>query len=108
MGLKDIEDKKLKKQAELKLKMEEKEKSMEEVRQYFGFKIDSRDPRFQEMLAKKAEEEKARLKAKKKAEKKEKTLELLIQSAKAAASSASSESASKADDKPQDVESAKN
>lgn len=50
---------------------------MEEVRRHFGFTVDSRDERFQEMLAKKEKEQRKAMKEAKKLEKQQKMLDKL-------------------------------
>lgn len=47
---------------------------MEEVRRHFGFKVDSRDERFQELLAKKEKEQRKAMKEARKMEKQQKVL----------------------------------
>lgn len=42
----------------ISLLQEKKERLVEEVRRHFGFKLDPRDERFQEMLAKREKEQK--------------------------------------------------
>lgn len=54
----DLNAKIAKREAEAKAAVEKKQRLVEEVRQHFGFKIDPKDPRFQEMLEKKQLEEK--------------------------------------------------
>ncbi|CAH0669330.1 unnamed protein product [Spodoptera exigua] len=55
---KDLLDKIAKKTAEVNAAKEKKERLVEEVRRHFGFKLDPRDERFQEMLAKREKEQK--------------------------------------------------
>ncbi|KAJ8725232.1 hypothetical protein PYW07_016190 [Mythimna separata] len=55
---KDLLDKIAKKAAEANAAKEKKERLVEEVRRHFGFKLDPRDERFQEMLAKREKEQK--------------------------------------------------
>ncbi|KAJ8727206.1 hypothetical protein PYW08_015603 [Mythimna loreyi] len=55
---KDLLDKVAKKAAEASAAKEKKERLVEEVRRHFGFKLDPRDERFQEMLAKREKEQK--------------------------------------------------
>ncbi|XP_075972369.1 growth arrest and DNA damage-inducible proteins-interacting protein CRIF [Anticarsia gemmatalis] len=69
---KDLEDKIAKKTAEANAAKEKKERLVEEVRRHFGFKLDPRDERFQEMLAKREKEQKKQEKlAKREAKEKE-------------------------------------
>ncbi|XP_059059490.1 large ribosomal subunit protein mL64 [Achroia grisella] len=55
---KDLNDKLAKKIAEVEAAKAKKERLVEEVRRHFGFKLDPRDERFQEMLAKREKEQK--------------------------------------------------
>uniref|UniRef100_A0A2A4JWT0 Large ribosomal subunit protein mL64 n=1 Tax=Heliothis virescens TaxID=7102 RepID=A0A2A4JWT0_HELVI len=55
---KDLHDKIAKKTAEANAAKQKKERLVEEVRRHFGFKLDPRDERFQEMLAKREKEQK--------------------------------------------------
>lgn len=55
---KELNDKIAKKTAEANAAKEKKERLVEEVRRHFGFKLDPRDERFQDMLAKKEKEQK--------------------------------------------------
>ncbi|XP_049865638.1 growth arrest and DNA damage-inducible proteins-interacting protein 1 [Pectinophora gossypiella] len=55
---KDLQDKIAKKEYEARAAKEKKERLVEEVRRHFGFKLDPRDERFQEMLAKREKEQK--------------------------------------------------
>ncbi|KAI5633621.1 growth arrest and DNA-damage-inducible proteins-interacting protein 1 domain-containing protein [Phthorimaea operculella] len=55
---KDLQDRIAKKESEAKAAKEKKERLVEEVRRHFGFKLDPRDERFQEMLAKREKEQK--------------------------------------------------
>ena len=67
----------LKQQDELK-KLEIKKKALlEEARDYYGYRIDERDPRFSQLQEKKEEEELLEKKRKKKEEKKAKAAEAL-------------------------------
>ncbi|XP_026748142.2 growth arrest and DNA damage-inducible proteins-interacting protein 1 [Galleria mellonella] len=54
---KELKDKLAKKVAEAQAAKEKKERLVEEVRRHFGFKLDPRDERFQEMLAKREKEQ---------------------------------------------------
>ncbi|GBP07550.1 Growth arrest and DNA damage-inducible proteins-interacting protein 1 [Eumeta japonica] len=55
---KELNDKINKKCEETRAAKEKKERLVEEVRRHFGFKLDPRDERFQEMLAKREKEQK--------------------------------------------------
>ncbi|CAH0396990.1 unnamed protein product [Chilo suppressalis] len=55
---KELNDKIAKKAAEVELAKNKKERLVEEVRRHFGFTLDPRDERFQEMLAKREKEQK--------------------------------------------------
>jgi len=55
---KDFHDKVRRKSEEVAAAKERKDRLVEEIRQYFGYKIDPRDDRFKEMLAKKEKEAK--------------------------------------------------
>lgn len=55
----------------------DKEKIIQEVREYLGYDIESNDPRFEEALAKKDEDEKAAQRAARKLEKQRQNLEML-------------------------------
>ncbi|XP_047545792.1 growth arrest and DNA damage-inducible proteins-interacting protein 1 [Vanessa atalanta] len=68
---KELNDKINKKANEVKAAKQKKERLVEEVRRHFGFTLDPRDERFQEMLAKREKEQKklekqARMEAKEK------------------------------------------
>ncbi|CAB3235685.1 unnamed protein product [Arctia plantaginis] len=55
---KELNDKIAKKLSEANAAKEKKERLVDEVRRHFGFKLDPRDERFQEMLAKREKEQK--------------------------------------------------
>ncbi|XP_053600519.1 large ribosomal subunit protein mL64 [Plodia interpunctella] len=55
---KELQDRIAKKAAEVQAAKAKKERLVEEVRRHFGFKLDPRDERFQEMLAKREKEQK--------------------------------------------------
>jgi len=80
--IKEVLNKRAAKEKELQKAQQRKEKMMEEVRRHFGYTVDPRDERFQEMLAQKEKEEKKKLKAARKEEKQAKLLERLQQSSK--------------------------
>ncbi|XP_053671299.1 growth arrest and DNA damage-inducible proteins-interacting protein 1 [Anopheles nili] len=66
-----------KKEAEARAAKERKDRLVEEVRRHFGFKVDPRDERFQEMLAQKEREDRKKVKEAKRKEKEEKMMEKL-------------------------------
>lgn len=66
-----------KKEAEAYAAKERKDRLVEEVRRHFGFKIDPRDERFQEMLAQKEKEDRKKVKEAKRKEKEVKMIEKL-------------------------------
>ncbi|XP_058462708.1 large ribosomal subunit protein mL64 [Malaya genurostris] len=66
-----------KKEADAKAAKERKERLVEEVRRHFGFKVDPREERFQEMLAQKEKEDRKKVKEAKRKEKEEKMMEKL-------------------------------
>lgn len=66
-----------KKEADARAAKERKDRLVEEVRRHFGFKIDPRDERFQEMLAQKEKEDRKKVKEAKRAEKEVKMMEKL-------------------------------
>ncbi|XP_049292841.1 growth arrest and DNA damage-inducible proteins-interacting protein 1 [Anopheles funestus] len=66
-----------KKEAEARAAKERKDRLVEEVRRHFGFKVDPRDERFQEMLALKEREDRKKVKEAKRKEKEEKMMEKL-------------------------------
>ncbi|CAK1544749.1 unnamed protein product [Leptosia nina] len=57
---KELKEKIAKKEAEVEAAKLKKERLIEEVRRHFGFTLDPRDERFQEMLAKREKEQKKR------------------------------------------------
>lgn len=79
----DLNARVAKKEAEVRLAKEKREKLMEDIRQELGFRIDQRDPRFKELIEKKELE----AKKEKKADKKKKREELLMQKLKEQAES---------------------
>ncbi|XP_041973247.1 growth arrest and DNA damage-inducible proteins-interacting protein 1 [Aricia agestis] len=66
---KDLHERIAKKEAEVKAAKLKKERLVEEVRRHFGFTLDPRDERFQEMLAKREKEQKKQEKLAKREEK---------------------------------------
>lgn len=66
-----------KKEAEARSAKERKDRLVEEVRRHFGFRIDPRDERFQEMLAQKEKEDRKKVKEAKRKEKEVKMMEKL-------------------------------
>ncbi|CAO1426583.1 unnamed protein product [Diamesa hyperborea] len=75
----DIENKKSKKMSEAKAAKERKDRIVEEVRRHFGFKVDSRDDRFKEMLEMKEREDKKRQKEAKRKLKEAKVMEKMVE-----------------------------
>ena len=76
---KEILDKKHKKERELQAAKDKHDRLIEEVKEYLGFKVDSKDPRFKEILEQKELEEKKRAKEAKKKEKQARALAKLRQ-----------------------------
>lgn len=66
-----------KKEAEARAAKERKDRLVEEVRRHFGFRIDPRDERFQEMLAQKEKADRKKVKEAKRKEKEVKMMEKL-------------------------------
>lgn len=66
-----------KKESDAREAMERKNRLVEEVRRHFGFKIDPRDERFQEMLAQKEKEDRKKVKEAKRKEKEVKMMDKL-------------------------------
>lgn len=66
-----------KKEAEARAAKERKDRLVEEVRRHFGFRIDPRDERFQEMLAQKEKEDRKKVREAKRKEKEVKMMEKL-------------------------------
>lgn len=75
--LKEVRDKAEKKTLEAQLVKEKKERLIEEVKKHFGYKIDPKDDRFKEMLAKREKEEKKKSRDEKKKLREEKLLKYL-------------------------------
>lgn len=73
----DLNARLAKKEADARSAKERKDRLVEEVRRHFGFKIDPRDERFQEMLAQKEKEDRKKVKEAKRAEKEVKMMEKL-------------------------------
>ncbi|ETN66470.1 hypothetical protein AND_001744 [Anopheles darlingi] len=73
----DLNAKIEKKEREARAAKERKDRLVEEVRRHFGFKVDPRDERFQEMLAQKEREDRKKVKEAKRKEKEEKMMEKL-------------------------------
>ncbi|XP_062562925.1 large ribosomal subunit protein mL64 [Armigeres subalbatus] len=65
------------KEAEARAAKERKDRLVEEVRRHFGFRIDPRDERFQEMLAQKEKEDRKKVREAKRKEKEVKMLDKL-------------------------------
>lgn len=74
-----LEAKVAKREAELTAAKQKKERMMEEMKEQFGYNIDQRDERFQQMLAEKEKEDKKRKKEEKKKLRNEKMLTFLAQ-----------------------------
>lgn len=64
--IKEVQEKASKKLLEAQKAKEKREKLIEEVKKHFGYKIDPKDERFKEMLAKREKEEKKKIKEEKK------------------------------------------
>ncbi|XP_055624849.1 growth arrest and DNA damage-inducible proteins-interacting protein 1 [Toxorhynchites rutilus septentrionalis] len=73
----DLNARVAKKEADARAAKERKDRLVEEVRRHFGFKVDPRDERFQEMLAQKEKEDRKKVKEAKRKEKEIKMLEKL-------------------------------
>jgi hypothetical protein len=78
--IREIDEKKTKKEEEARKARERKDRLIDEVRREFGFALDPRDERFKEMLAIKEKEQKKALKEQKKKEKEAKLLQKLVES----------------------------
>ena len=65
----ELQNKQKKLDAEEKQRLEKREALLQEAKEYFGYAIDTRDPRFRQMQEMKAEEEKKLKKKRKKEEK---------------------------------------
>lgn len=77
--IKELNERTAKKEADAKAAKARKERLIEEVRRQFGFKLDPRDERFQELLAQKEKEDKKKLKEERRKIKEEKMLARLQQ-----------------------------
>ncbi|CAG0888532.1 unnamed protein product, partial [Darwinula stevensoni] len=77
------------KEAEARAIREKKERMMEEVREYFGYRVNPKDPRFQELMEAKEKEEKKKLKAQKKLEREAQKVVKLIRPGQATSSPSS-------------------
>ena len=75
----EILDRKRKKEKEVQAAKDKHDRLIEEVKEYLGFKVDTKDPRFKEILEQKELEEKKRAKESKKREKQAKALAKLQQ-----------------------------
>lgn len=73
----DLNARVAKKEAEARAAKDRKDRLVEEVRRHFGFRIDPRDERFQEMLAQKEKEDRKKVKEAKRKEKELKMMEKL-------------------------------
>lgn len=78
---KDLNEKIAKREAIAKAAIEKKARLVDEIRRQFGFKMDSRDPRFEELLEKKMAYEKKVSKAAKKSHKEAQLMQRLMQMA---------------------------
>lgn len=78
---KELEARIAKKEADAKAAKERKERIVEEVRRQFGFKLDMRDERFKELLAKKEKEDKKKQKEERRKIRQDKMLAKLQQKA---------------------------
>lgn len=76
--MKEIDNRKAKKEEEARVAKERKDRLIEEVRRHFGFALDPRDDRFKEMLAAKEKEQKKAMKEKKRQEKEAKLIAKLV------------------------------
>ncbi|KAH8405323.1 hypothetical protein KR222_005351 [Zaprionus bogoriensis] len=74
----DLSAKIAKREADAKAAIERKERLIEEVRRHFGFKVDTRDERFKEMLEQKEKEDKRKQKEAKRKIKEDKMMEKLV------------------------------
>lgn len=84
--MKELKDRKMKKEAVARAAQEKKDKLIEEVRQHFGYVVSMKDPKFQEMLEKKEKEtKKAEKELKKKVKQDETTMKILAEANKQAA-----------------------
>ncbi|EDW76824.1 uncharacterized protein Dwil_GK18917 [Drosophila willistoni] len=76
---KDLNAKVAKKEADAAAAIQRKERLIEEVRRHFGYKVDPRDERFQEMLEQKEKEDKRKQKEAKRKAKDEKMMAKLVE-----------------------------
>ncbi|KAM8707517.1 hypothetical protein ACLKA7_005061 [Drosophila subpalustris] len=74
----DLKAKVAKREAEAAAAIQRKERLIEEVRRHFGFKVDTRDDRFKEMLEQKEREDKRKQKEAKRKVKEEKMMAKLV------------------------------
>lgn len=89
--MKEMNDRKAKKEAEARAAKERKERLVEEVRRHFGYTMDVRDEKFKEMLALKEKEDKKTQKEARKKQKEMKMLEKLINKGKEASAEVAKE-----------------
>ncbi|XP_030571376.1 growth arrest and DNA damage-inducible proteins-interacting protein 1 [Drosophila novamexicana] len=75
----DLNAKVAKRKADAAAAIQRKERLIEEVRRHFGFKVDTRDERFKEMLEQKEKEDKRKQKEAKRKVKEEKMMAKLVQ-----------------------------
>ncbi|XP_037048867.1 growth arrest and DNA damage-inducible proteins-interacting protein 1 [Bradysia coprophila] len=79
MWTKELNAKIAKKEADAKAAKERKERLVEEVRRQFGFKLDTKDDRFKELVAQKEKEDKKKQKEERRKIKEEKMMAKLLQ-----------------------------
>ncbi|XP_017072276.1 growth arrest and DNA damage-inducible proteins-interacting protein 1 [Drosophila eugracilis] len=75
----DLHAKVAKREADAAAAIQRKERLVEEVRRHFGFKVDTRDERFKEMLEQKEKEDKKKQKEAKRKAKEEKMMAKLVE-----------------------------
>jgi len=75
----DLHAKVAKREADAAAAIQRKERLVEEVRRHFGFKVDTRDERFKEMLEQKEKEDKRKQKEAKRKAKEEKMMAKLVE-----------------------------
>ncbi|KAI5733764.1 hypothetical protein M8J76_015616 [Diaphorina citri] len=77
--IEDYRKKKAKMEEEAQVSKQQKEKLFNEIRQHFGFNIDPKDEKFQEMLEIKKKEEAKKRRAEKKKQREEKLIEVALE-----------------------------
>ncbi|XP_008481136.2 growth arrest and DNA damage-inducible proteins-interacting protein 1 [Diaphorina citri] len=108
--IEDYRKKKAKMEEEAQVSKQQKEKLFNEIRQHFGFNIDPKDEKFQEMLEIKKKEEAKKRRAEKKKQREEKLIEVALEMEKqVAGGSANNSNADKKEvkAKPNEVDSKK-